>query len=151
MSPATSSTAQGTASAEKRRPGSGPGPERTRAEDRPRADRSGRSTLPVDALDDRGDPLAHPDAHRDQAVAAAGPPELVDEHRHQARSAHPERMAQRDGTPVDVDDRRVQAQLVDAHERLRCEGLVELDEIEIAGGDAGPHECLATGRDGADA
>ena len=38
-----------------------------------------------------------------------------------------------------------------AHERLRRERLVELDEIEVADGEAGPLQRLARGRDRADA
>ena len=37
-----------------------------------------KSALPVDAFHDRGDPLPHPDAHRGQAVPAAGAPQAIE-------------------------------------------------------------------------
>ena len=97
----------------------------------PRRARRRARRLILDALDDRRDPLAHPDAHRGQAVAAAGPAQLVDQHRDQAAAAHPERMAERDRAAVDVDLGRVEAELVDADDRLRGERLVELDQVEV--------------------
>src|SRR5262245_13352667 len=73
----------------------------------------------LDAFDDGRDPLPHPDAHRGEAVATAGPAQLVAEHRDQPRSAHPERMAQRDRAAVHVDLCRIQPEVVDADEGLR--------------------------------
>ena len=100
----------------------------------------------VHPLHDRRDPLADADAHRREAVAAAGPAQLVDQHRDQAAAAHPERMAERDRAAVDVDLGRVEPELVDADERLGRERLVELDEVEVLDGDARPLERLARRR-----
>src|SRR6476469_1713719 len=68
----------------------------------------------VDAFDHRGDPLADADAHRREAVAAAGALQLMAQHRDQPGAAHPERVAERDRAAVHVDLVGVQAELVDA-------------------------------------
>ena len=47
-----------------------------------------------------------------------------------------ERVADRDRPAVDVHLRGIEAELVDAHERLRGEGLVELDQVEVLDADA---------------
>src|SRR5437870_2233825 len=77
------------------------------------------------SFDDGGDPLADADAHRRQAVVPAGPTQLVRQHRDQPCSAHSQRMTQRDRTAVDIDLFLIQAELVDADDRLRGERLVE--------------------------
>src|SRR3954470_12629493 len=87
--------------------------------------------LPLDALHDGRDALPHADAHRRDAVAPAGSAQLVDEHRHQASAARPERMARGDRPAVDVDLVRIEPELVDGHDRLAGEGLVQLDEVEV--------------------
>jgi hypothetical protein len=55
-------------------------------------------------------------------------------------------MAQGDGAAVDVDPRRIEAQLAHAGDRLAGEGLVELDEVDLLDGQPGPLERLARGR-----
>jgi hypothetical protein len=107
---------------------------------RPRS--PGRRRLRLDPLDDGGDPLPDADAHRGEPEPTTGPAELVHEHRDEPAAAHPERMAERDRATVHVDLRRVETQLVDADERLRGEGLVELDEVEVVDRDAGSLEGL---------
>ena len=77
--------------------------------------------------------------------------QLVDEHRHQPRAAHPERMPERDRAAVDVDLLGIQAELVDARDRLAGERLVELDEVEVVDAEPGPRERLAGGRHGPEA
>jgi hypothetical protein len=61
------------------------------------------------------------------------------------RAAHPERVADRDRTAVDVDALLVDPELAHDRERLRGEGLVELDEVDVVDGHAGPVEQLAHG------
>ena len=63
----------------------------------------------------------------------------------------PERVAERDRPAVDVDLLGIEPELVDAHDRLRGERLVELDEVEVVDADAGPLERLACRRDRPDA
>ena len=59
----------------------------------------------------------------------------------------PERVPERDRAAVDVDPGRVEAELVDADERLRRERLVELDEVEVVDVEPGALERLAGRRD----
>src|SRR3954468_22177562 len=84
---------------------------------------NGVAVSAFDALDDRGDPLPDTDAHRRQAVPAAGASQLVGEHRDETAAAHAEGMAERDGTAIDVHLGRVETELIDADERLRRERL----------------------------
>src|SRR4029079_11496991 len=95
--------------------------------------------------------LAHADAHRRDAVATAAAAQLVEEGDDQPGAAHPQRMAERDRAAVDVDLFRVEPELTDHGEALRGERLVQLDEIEVVDGDAGPLEQLPHGRDRPDA
>jgi hypothetical protein len=97
----------------------------------------------------RGGPWPTP-IHRAEGISTAGAAELVDEHRDQPGAAHAQRVAERDGTAVDVHLRRIEAKLTDAGDRLAGEGLVELDEVEILDAEAGALERLAGGRDGPD-
>ena len=69
----------------------------------------------------------------------------------ETRAAHPERMTERDRAAVHVHPFLVEAQLPDDGEALRRERLVELDEVDVSGGDARPLEQLADGRNRADA
>src|SRR5204863_1954780 len=71
------------------------------------------------------------DAERCEAVPSAAAAELVQQGHYEARPAHPERMAERDRAAVDVDALGVEAELADHDQALRCERLVELDEIEV--------------------
>ena len=82
------------------------------------------------ALEQRRLALPHADAHRRQAVAAAPPPELVEQRHDEPRAAHPERMAERDRAAVDVHPLLVDPELAEHGERLRRERLVQLDEVE---------------------
>jgi hypothetical protein len=40
-------------------------------------------------------------------------------------------VAERDGAAVDVEFFRIDAELANAREHLRCEGFVELDQIDL--------------------
>ena len=60
-------------------------------------------------------------------------------------------MSKGDCAAVDIDLGRIEAELLDAHQRLAGERLVELHEVEIVGLDPGALEGLARGRYRADA
>src|SRR5262249_22210676 len=103
------------------------------------------------ALEQRRLALADTDAQRGQPVPAAAPAQLV-EHRHaEARPAHAQRMAQREGAAVQVHPLRVETQLADDGQALRRERLVQLDEVELARVDPCTLEQLAHGRHRPDA
>ena len=95
--------------------------------------------------------LAHADAQRRQAVAPAAPAQLVQERDHEARPAHAQRMPDGDGAAVHVHLLGVEPELADDLQALRREGLVQLDEVELARLDAGAREQLPHGRNRADA
>src|SRR5437870_4758751 len=98
----------------------------------------------VDAFDDGGDALADADAHRGETVTPACPTELVGEHRYESAAARAERMTERDRTTVHVHFGRIEAELVDAHDRLAGKRLVQFDEIEVRNADARPRQRLAS-------
>src|SRR5688572_17285303 len=105
--------------------------------------------LRSDALDDGGD--AHPaaDAECGQAVAAAGTFQLVDQGAEDHPASGTEGVAHGDGAAVDVDLVEGQAEVLDEAEDDRGEGLVDLDEVEFVGADAGLGQRLAAGGGGA--
>ena len=57
--------------------------------------------------------------------------QLEQQREKESRAGHPERMAQRDGTAVDVDPVAIELQLLLDREILRREGLVDFDEIDV--------------------
>src|SRR5581483_6758187 len=76
--------------------------------------------------------LSDADAHRRDSVAAAAPAQLVQERHGQPRTAHAERVADRDRAAVHVHLLLVDAELAHDRDRLRRERLVQLDEIDVA-------------------
>src|SRR4029078_3300278 len=70
-------------------------------------------------------------AHGLEAVAAAGAFELAEEGGHEPGAGGTERVAERDGAPVDVDAREVAARLLLPREDDRRERLVDLDEVDL--------------------
>src|SRR3954447_14435408 len=98
------------------------------------------------AREERGLTLADPDAERRQPVAAAAPAQLVEQRDDEARAAHPERVADGDRTAVHVHAVAVEAEFSDDGKALRCERLVQLDEIELADRNARASEKLANRR-----
>src|ERR1700685_2173163 len=60
-------------------------------------------------------------------------------------------MAERDGSAIDVDARRIERQRTNDGENLRCEGLIELDEVNIVELESGERERFGGVGDGADA
>jgi hypothetical protein len=61
-------------------------------------------------------------------------------------AAGAERVAQCDGSTVDVHPLRIEAELADAGDRLDREGLVQLDQVEVRQGEAGAAQRLSGGR-----
>src|SRR5688500_5519573 len=84
----------------------------------------------VQALERGRDGAATAEAQRRQAIAALAPVEFVEECRHDAGPARPDRVAQGDRAAVHVDLVPVETELPAVGEDLRGEGLVDLDEIE---------------------
>src|SRR5579872_1271546 len=80
----------------------------------------------------RCDALPDPDAHRREAVPAAAAPQFVQQRGCDPRAACAKRMAERNRAAVDVRLRERKFQVAQTCDRLRGEGLVDLDEIEIA-------------------
>jgi hypothetical protein len=62
-----------------------------------------------------------------------------------------ERMAEGDGSSVDVDAVGIEAQFADDGQRLRGKGLVEFDEADVRQGETSDAENLANGGNGAHA
>ena len=111
----------------------------------------GGLTISAGPLEQRRLALADPDAQRREAVAAAAPAQLVHQRHHQPRAAHPQRMAERDRSAVDVDALGVDSQLAHDGHALRRERLVQLDQVDVADRDAGALEQLSHRRDRPDA
>ena len=78
--------------------------------------------------------LADADAHGGQRALAATLLQPVHRGQRQPRARHAERMAERDRAAVRIDVLGVvgKAELTQAGEPLRGEGLVQLDQIEVA-------------------
>ena len=74
-------------------------------------------------------PPTHSDATPYRACRCA---QRVDERRQHARAARADRVAERDGAAVDVHARRIDAELAHDRERLRGEGFVQLEEIDLS-------------------
>src|SRR5436305_14458450 len=83
------------------------------------------------SLPDRGDALAHADAHRGETVLHAAMLHLAYQGADQASSAAPQRVTQCDRAAVDVDLLLIEAEEADARERLRGKRLVQLDECNV--------------------
>ena len=83
------------------------------------------------AREERGLPLPHADTQRCKPQVAVATAQLVQERDDEPRAAHPERMAERDRATVHVHAFLVEPELAADRERLRGEGLVQLDEVDI--------------------
>src|SRR5439155_17374788 len=94
------------------------------------------------SLEENGLALADSYTERRQPVVAAAAAQLVEQRDHQARPAHPQRMPDRDRAAVHVYALRIELKLANDDEALRREGLVQLDEIDVARIDARPLEQL---------
>src|SRR6185437_6319310 len=95
-----------------------------------------RMSRPSDPLHGEGNTLADPDAHRTQRPPAAGALQLIHGSGGEPRTAHAERMAERDGPPLRIHMSRIigDSQLPQHREPLGGESLVELDQVEIVDG-----------------
>ena len=109
-------------------------------------------TLGSDPFQQDGDALADADAHRADGVATASRLELVRRRRREARAAHPERVAERDGAPVRVHVLGVvgQPEIAESGQGLGGERLVQLDHVDPAHFEAGAGQQLPRRRHGTD-
>jgi hypothetical protein len=85
-----------------------------------------------DRLEDRRDALAAADALGGEGVALGFAREQRRRLAGDAGAGGAQRVAERDGAAVEVDLGDVEAELVDAGQRLRSERLVELDDVDVA-------------------
>src|ERR1700716_3854163 len=85
-----------------------------------------------EALDDGGVGHAAAFAHGLQAPAAAGALELVEQGGHELGPRAAERMTRGDGSAVDVDLAHVGVVLLLPGQHHRGEGLVDLDQVDVA-------------------
>src|ERR1700754_2561662 len=100
-----------------------------------------RRAMPVGSArrrhaDDQSIALATAAAQRSDAGATTAALELEREVQREAGARHADRVAERDGTAVDVDLLRVDAELLRGHHADRGERLVDLHQVEVGGGDA---------------
>src|SRR3954465_12371017 len=81
------------------------------------------------SFDNHRNALPHADAHGAQRVAAAAAMQLIGRGSHQARAAHAQWMAQRDGAAVGIDAGVIvaQAELAQHRQSLRGKGLIQFD------------------------
>src|SRR5258706_8914538 len=85
-----------------------------------------------DALERGGDGAAAAEAQRREAEAALPTAELVEQGRDDSRSRGTDRMTEGDRAAVDVDLVPVEAELAPVRDGLGGEGLVDLDQVEVA-------------------
>src|SRR3712207_1985479 len=85
-----------------------------------------------DALDAHRDGVAAAEAERGESRARVAVLHGVQQRREHARAARADRVAERDRAAVHVDAVPVPAEPLPVGERLRGEGLVRLDELEVA-------------------
>src|SRR6202000_2302096 len=88
----------------------------------------------IQLLDRHRDALADADAHDGERAFSAALFHAVDRGHDQPGATHAERMAERDRATMRIDEIGVvlDAELAQAGDTLRGEGLIELDQIEIA-------------------
>src|SRR5215467_2681833 len=97
-------------------------------------------------LEDRRDALPAADAHRRERVSAAGPLELEQRLDGQDGTGSADRMAEGDAAAVGVRLVRWQPELADDGQRLRGEGLIDLEHIDFLDLEPGAVEHLLYGR-----
>src|SRR4051812_10968664 len=107
-----------------------------------------RSRGSAQALDDGGVGQAATLAHRLQPVTAAGALQLVEERGHELRARAPERVTEGDGATVDIDLVHVGMVLLLPGQHHGGERLVDLEQVDVVDGEAGPLQRLGGGRDG---
>src|SRR5689334_12536512 len=94
-------------------------------------------------LETHGNTHAAADAERGEALPGTTTLHLEQERVEDAGAGCADRMADRDRTAVDIDDGRIPAEVLVDGACLRREGLVRLDQIEIASRPAGLFQRLA--------
>src|ERR1700726_2733739 len=102
------------------------------------------------SLEDRGDALAPADAHGDQRVPAAGPPQLIQRLDDQDGARGTDRVPERDTAAVRVGPLWRQAELADHGQGLRRERLVHLEHVDLVDLQSGPAKHLPDRRYRAD-
>src|SRR5258708_39278233 len=70
-------------------------------------------------------------AHGDETVVGVTALEFADDGRRQLRASAAERMPERNCPPVRIDLLRIQPRFFDHCERLRGEGFVQLDHVDV--------------------
>ena len=105
----------------------------------------------LDSFDDRRDTLTDADAHGRETVAAAALFHFMDEGRHDPGAAAAQRMSQGNGAAIDVESVETDAELAGAGKHLRCECLVDLDQIDLLDTQSCAFESFLRRRNGADA
>src|SRR6266542_3524823 len=90
------------------------------------------------ALQGHGHAHAAGDAQRSQSERIALLPHLVRAGEHDPGSGHPDGVSQGDGAAVRVQPVVVELELAVAGEHLGGEGLVQLNDLEVLEGQAGP-------------
>src|SRR5262245_60927660 len=86
----------------------------------------------LDALEEAGGAHSAADAHRDDGIAAAPALELVEGRRRQLGAGAPERMSERDRTAVHVELLVRDLEHALHVDGLAGEGLVDLEQIDVA-------------------
>src|SRR5882672_7706658 len=84
-----------------------------------------------------GDAHAAADAQRGEALLGVALLHLVEQGRQHARARGADRMAERDRAAIDVELRWIEAEFLADGQRLRGEGFVGLDEVEVLDRPAG--------------
>src|SRR3954451_1138327 len=91
-----------------------------------------------DELDDGGDAHAAADAERGEAAALALALQLVDERAQDDGAGGAQRVAHGDGAAVDVGDVVADPHVLHEAHRDGGEGLVDLPQVDVVSGQAGP-------------
>ena len=103
-----------------------------------------------DALENARRAHAGADAHGHHAVLQVAAAQGVDHRGRADRAGGAERVAQRDRAAHRVDLGRIEAEVLDHRQRLRGEGFVQFEPVDLVLGDAGapcrPRESLLSGR-----
>jgi hypothetical protein len=97
------------------------------------------------------DALTTADAQRDDAAFETVTSHGVNEPRREHGSRRADWMTMRDGAALDIDDVLGQAEFLRHGEWHGCEGLVDLDALHISELPPSALQCLAHGRDRAEA
>src|ERR1035441_580847 len=105
--------------------------------------------MALNPLDDGGDTHAAADAQRDQRATRVAALELVDHGAGDHGAGSAQRVAHRDGAAVDVELLVGDVQVLLELQHDGCEGLVQLEQVDVVDRQARAVEHLAGGRHGA--